>query len=53
LGEKIRENWEENWSLVGAVRKSGISRTDASPGGAGLTARRQCREREPRGCEVC
>jgi len=52
LGEKIRENREENWTLVGVVHKSGISRTDAPPGGVGLTVRRQCREREPCGYEV-
>jgi len=33
---KFRENWENNWTLVGAVQKFGISRTDAPPSSAGL-----------------
>ncbi|QCD79087.1 hypothetical protein DEO72_LG1g2725 [Vigna unguiculata] len=37
---KFRENWENNWTLVGAMQKSGISRIDALPGGAGLVVRR-------------
>jgi len=36
---KFRENWENNWTLVGAMQKSGIS-SDALPGGAGLVVRR-------------
>ncbi|QCD79474.1 hypothetical protein DEO72_LG1g3116 [Vigna unguiculata] len=48
MGVKFRENWEENWTLVGAVQKSGISKTDAPPGGAGLAARRQRSERGQR-----